>query len=69
MTVKPNPMVRALVGDAGARVAAALTAGGHDVYASNEICALEGSPPGLEVVFRGADGEVVGAAHFVVLTP
>ena len=61
-----TPVVRALLGEAGERVAAALAAGGHDVFAFNEICALEGSPPGLEVEFRDADGKSIGLAHFVV---
>jgi len=60
------PVVRALVGEAGARVAETLAADGHEVDASNEICSLEGSPPGLSVVFRDAAGEVLGFADFVV---
>lgn len=59
-------MVKALVGDAGAQVAGALMAAGHEVYASNEICSVEGSPPGLSVFFRDAAGEVTGHADVVV---
>lgn len=59
-------LIRKVFGDATARVAVALVSDGHEVHASNEICDLEGSPAGLTVQWRGADGEATGSAHVVV---